>query len=95
MLNSYLDSVEIFNPEHNKWELGPAMPQPLGRASSHEFGDDLLIVGGQHSIGESRKIFRFGLRSGKWTELGSQMIPPGISGAVSIMMSKAFCAKPV
>jgi hypothetical protein len=88
-----LDVVKIFIPENNKWQIGPALPQPLGRASCHEFQNDLLIVGGQNSVGESRKIFRFELKSRKWTEIGSQIIPPGMSGAVSIMMSKTFCAK--
>ena len=99
---SALDSVEIFDPDKEIWELGPQMPEPLYGASSNEFEGDLLIVGGKNSyggtiyilgVGESRKIFRFSLKTGKWRQVGSHLLPVTFFDGISIMVSHDFCLK--
>jgi hypothetical protein len=94
--------VEIFNPDTQIWEIGPQMPEPLYGSSSNEFDGDLLIVGGKNSYGgtiyileagESKKIFRFSLKTRNWTNFGSQLLPVSFFDGISIKLKNDFCVK--
>lgn len=90
----FIDSVEIYNLDKKIWELGPPLPEPIGRASVVEFGRDVLVIGGQNWVGagEPRKIYRFGLKSG-WAKMNLQLLPQKTFGAISILVKRDFCMK--
>ena len=88
--NIIINSVEIYDNEKKSWLTGPSLPEPIARATIHEYLGDLLVVGGQSLSSEPRKIFRFGFKNG-WTTLELSPMPMGTFSAVSILMKKEFC----
>ena len=88
--NKPINSVEIYDNEKKSWLTGPSLPEPISRATIHEYLGDLLVVGGQSLSSEPRKIFRFGFKKG-WTTLKLSPLPMGTFSAVSILVKKEFC----
>jgi len=88
--NSILSSVEIFNPDKKMWELGPPLPEPINRGSGLEYDGDFLVGGGLNMNGETRKIYRFNLKSG-WTKINSKPLPENSFGSVVLMVKREFC----
>jgi hypothetical protein len=88
--NKVINSVETYDTEKNIWLTAPSLPEPVARATIHEYLGDLLVVGGQSLSSEPRKIYRFRFNKG-WAALDLSPLPVGTFSAVSIMVKKEFC----
>ena len=59
-----LNSIEIYNPDTNKWTLLTAtLKFPLSNAAAVAEGKEIYIFGGGWSEGFNQEIFKFNIES--------------------------------
>jgi hypothetical protein len=66
--NTYLSSVEIFDPLVGNWTTGPSLPNPIAYASSVN-GDNILYIIGGASPSDSNQLLKLDVDSGQWVAL--------------------------
>lgn len=69
------DTVEIFDPEYDYWEIGDSLPEPRSHLTATPIGDSLvLVVGGQttnrpeEGLGYTEGTLIFDTEQVSWTE---------------------------
>ena len=67
--HDYMDTVEIYNPEVDRWRTGPVLPSPVGSGGMVAAGEQLLLLGGMVSWTEKNKHI-FALEEGRWVVRG-------------------------
>lgn len=87
------NSVEIYDPELNKWESGPPLPVP--RCEVHGgfvYKGEIYIMGGRENIFPEiaeEEIYKYNPESKQWIEFGE--LPEGRSQyALSLVNNKAY-----
>ena len=66
--NTYLSTVEIFDPLLNNWSNGPSLPNPFAYASAIN-GDNVLYIVGGASPSDSNQLLKLDVDTDQWVAL--------------------------
>lgn len=73
--NTYLDSVEIFDPNTGEWTAGPPMPNNRwgGKAVINDAGETILVAG-RTDLTFTENLWRY--TGDGWEDLGVNLVTP-------------------